>query len=197
MSFFEPPPRTTASVFRAVAVSPPAWLGPPYNVLPGIAPVELIIARTNETVVAIAGIQAYPEGFGFTLSLRLRTVSAREEQQFPYLLDRVGFEGNALPDAFLRFGVQFADGRKATNLDRPAHDPEGQAPDRPVLNQHGGGGGGATWDLEHWAWPLPPAGPFAFVCAWPGRGIAESRAEIDAASILEAAGRAVTLWPDN
>jgi hypothetical protein len=26
--------------------------------------------------------------------------------------------------------------------------------------------------------------------------IAESRAEIDAASILEAAGRAVTVWPD-
>jgi hypothetical protein len=50
--------------------------------------VELIIARTDETVVAIAGIQAYPAGFGFTLCLRLRNVSPREEQQFPYLLDR-------------------------------------------------------------------------------------------------------------
>jgi hypothetical protein len=198
MSFFEPPPRTTASVARAVVASPPAWLGPPHNVLPGIAPVELLIARTEDTVVAIAGIQTYPEGFGFTLSLRLRTVSAREEQQFPYLIDRVGFEGNAaLPDAFLRFGVQFADGRKATNLDRPPYDPNGQAPDRPVLDQHGGGGGGATWDIEHWVWPLPPAGPFAFVCEWPGRGIAESRAEVDAGLILEAAGRAVTLWPDD
>jgi hypothetical protein len=35
-----------------------------------------------------------------------------------------------------------------------------------------------------------------FVCEWPGRGIAESRAEIDAVSILQAAGRAVTLWSD-
>jgi hypothetical protein len=35
------------------------------------------------------------------------------------------------------------------------------------------------------------------VCEWPARGIAESRVEIDAGSILEAAGRAVTLWPDN
>src|SRR6266511_5888674 len=120
MSFFEPPPRTTAPVFRAVAVSLPAWFGPPHNVLPGIAPVELIIARTQDTVVAIAGIRAYPKGFGFTLSLRLRTVSAREEQ-FPYLLDRTAFEGNALPDELLRFGVQFADGRKATNLDRPPY----------------------------------------------------------------------------
>jgi hypothetical protein len=51
--------------------------------------------------------------------------------------------------------------------------------------------------MEHWVWPLPPPRPFAFVCAWPGGGIAESRAEIDAASILEAAGRAVTLWTDD
>lgn len=193
MSFFEPPARPAEGVFRAVAVSPPAWLGPPHNVLPGIAPVELVIARTEETVVAIAGIQAYPAGFGFTLCLRLRNVSAREEQQFPYLLDRVPIGGDPLPDEFFRFGVQFADGRKATNLDEPSYDPEHE-PDRPVLLQQGGGGGGDRWDMEHWVWPLPPAGPFAFVCAWPGRGIAESRLEIDAGSILEAAGRAVTLW---
>jgi hypothetical protein len=91
--------------------------------------------------------------------------------------------------------VQFADGRKATTLDRPPHDPEGQEPDRPVLREHGGGGGGAWWDIEYWVWPLPPAGPFAFVCGWPARGIAESRVEIDAGTILEATERAVTLWP--
>ena len=117
----------------------------PLNALPGIAPVELVIARTDE---------------------------------------------------LLRFGVQFADGRKATNLDRPAYDPD-QEPDRPVLNQHGGGGGGLAWDMEHWVWPLPPPGPFTFVCECPARAIAESGAEIDAGSILEAAGRAVTFWPDD
>jgi hypothetical protein len=196
MSFFEPP-RPPEGAARAVAVSPPAWLGPPHNVLPGIAPVELVIARgDDETVVALAGIRAYPAGFGFSLCLRLRNVSAREEQQFPYLLDRAPFEGDPLPDEFLRFGVQFADGRKATNLDRPSYDPEHE-PDRPVLSQHGGGGGGSAWDMEYWVWPLPPAGPFAFVCEWPARGIAESRAVIDAGSILEAAGRALTFWSDD
>lgn len=197
MGFFEPPPRTTVSVSRAVVSSPPPWLGPPHNVLPGIAPVELIIARTKETVVATAGIRAYPEGFGFTLSLRLRTVSTREEQHFPYVLDYRSLEGEALPDEFLRFGVQFADSRKATNLDRLPDDPDGQAPGGPVLQQHGGGGGGAAWDIEYWVWPLPPAGPLAFVCEWPSRAIAESRAEVDAGVILDAAGHAVTLWPDN
>jgi hypothetical protein len=179
-----------------MVASPPAWLGPPHNVLPGVAPMELILARTDQTVVAIASIQAYPAGFDFTLSLRLHTVSVREDQQLPHLFGPV-FEADPLPDEFLRFGVQFADGRKATNLDRPPYDPEGQEPDPPVLNQHGGGGGGSAWDIEHWVWPLPPAGPFAFVCEWPGRGIAESRVEIDAGLILEAAGRAVTLWPED
>ena len=94
-------------------------------------------------------------------------------------------EADPLPDEFLRFGVQFADGRKATSLDRPPYDPQSQEPGPPVLNQHGGGGGGSAWDIEYWVWPLPPAGPFAFVCAWPARGIAESRAEIDAVAILE------------
>ena len=192
MSFFEPP----GPVAQAVAVGPPPWLGPPQDVLPGIVPVELVIARTDETIVALAGIHAYPAGFGFTLFLRLRNVSAREEHQFPYLLDRVPFGGDPLPDELLRFGVQFADGRKATNLDRPDYDPEHE-PDHPVLFQHGGGGGGQAWDMEQWVWPLPPPGPLAFVCEWPARGIGESRAEIGAGSILEAAGRALTFWPDD
>ncbi len=194
MSFFEPPAPPPGPVSRAMVVSPSPWLGPPLNALPGVAPVELVIARTDETVVALAGIQAYPAGFGFTLCLRLRNVSAREEQQFPCLLGRVPFKGDPLLDELLRFGVQFADGRKVTNLDRPSYDPEHE-PDHPVLTQHGGGGGGSAWDLEHWVWPLPPPGPIAFVCEWPARGITESRAEIEAASILEAAGRAVTFWP--
>jgi hypothetical protein len=196
MSFFEPPARPTAEVARAKVVSPPAWIAPPHNVLPGIAPMQLIVARTDETVAAVAGIQAYPAGFSFTLSLRLHNLSVREEQRLPYLFDSTDPEDDPLAGDFLRFGVQFADGRKATTLDRPPYDPEGQAPDRPVLREHGGGGGGTAWDTEYWLWPLPPAGPFAFVCEWPARGIAESRAEIDAAAILEAAGRALTLWSD-
>jgi hypothetical protein len=197
MSFFEPPARPTAEVARAKVVSPPAWLGPAHNVLPGITPVQLIVARTDETVVGVAGIQAYPAGFSFTLSLRLRNLSAQEEQRLPYLFDSTDPEDDPLAGDFLRFGVQFADGRKATTLENPRYDAEGPEPDRPVLREHGGGGGGTAWDMEYWLWPLPPAGPFAFVCEWPARGIAESRAEIDAAAILEAAGSAVILWPDD
>jgi hypothetical protein len=46
------------------------------NVLPGMAPVAAVLARTEQTVVAVTGIRAYPAGFGFTLHLRLRDIDA-------------------------------------------------------------------------------------------------------------------------
>jgi hypothetical protein len=46
-----------------------------------------------------------------------------------------------------------------------------------------------------WVYGLPPPGPLAFVVEWPARGIAETRAEIDAGLVLEAASRAVPAWP--
>jgi hypothetical protein len=196
MSFFEPPPSTPTGFAPAAVMRPPAWLGPPLDVLPGVVPVELVIARSDQTVVAVTGMRAYPTGFGFTLSLRRRHLPDRQQHQFPFLFDYDPSEGHPTPDEFPRFGVQFADGRKATNLDRhPLTD--GEEPVPPVLTQGSGGGGGQIWDMEQWVWPLPPPGPVAFVCEWPAGGIAESRTEIDARSILEAAERAVTLWPDD
>jgi hypothetical protein len=196
MGFFEPPAPPEAAVYHAVAVSPPAWAGPPHNVLPGVVPAELIVARTDQTVVAITGLRAYPTGIGFTLSLRLRHISPRERWRFATLFGYGLPEGEPLPDELLRFGVQFADGGKATNLD-PPHPRDDGEPDGPVLVEQGASGyGTSAWDTEEWVWPLPPPGPLAFVCEWPGRGIGLSRAEIAAEEIRRAAGRAVTLWPD-
>ena len=165
--------------------------------VPGIVPVELVLARTPQRAIGLTGIRAYPTGFGCTLHLRLREDIPGEQSTFGAFNmfgDGVDPAGE-FADYYLRFGVGFADGRKATNLDHHTYPPEGPAPDRPVLIQQGGGGGGTAWDMDHWVWPLPPPGPFAFVCEWPSRGVVESRAEIDAGVILEAAGRAVTLWP--
>jgi hypothetical protein len=76
---------------------------PPTNVLPGIAPVALIIARTDETAIAMTGIQAYPTGFSFTLGLRLRNVSPREKQQlWPFPESSGSRIGEPLPGKFLR-----------------------------------------------------------------------------------------------
>jgi hypothetical protein len=47
-----------------------------------MAPVAAILAQTEETVVAVTGIRAYPAGFGFTLNLRLRKLDPRERREF-------------------------------------------------------------------------------------------------------------------
>ena len=60
----------------------------------------------------------------------------------------------------------------------------------------GGGGGGRDWRWDYWVWPLPPPGPVAFVCEWPAHGIALAPAELDAAVLQEAAGRAVAIWSE-
>src|SRR4029453_7941109 len=190
MSFFQPPAPPEGPWFQPVAVSPPTWDSPPGNVLPGVVPLVVVVARTDRTVVAVSGLRAYPTGFGFTLHLRLRDRSPREDQQFASMFAYGLREAAPLPDELLRFGVQLADGRKATNLDNPAPrlGAGGGEPDPPVLVEIGARGfGRSRWDAEQWVWPLPPPGPFAFVCEWPGRGIALSRAEIHAGVILQAA----------
>jgi hypothetical protein len=51
-------------------------------VVPGIVPVELILARTPQRGIGLTGIQAYPVGFGCTLHLRLREVIPGEQSTF-------------------------------------------------------------------------------------------------------------------
>jgi hypothetical protein len=92
--------------------------------------------------------------------------------------------------------LRFADGQTASNDPRRwPRSFETEQPDPPFLYPHGGGGGERGWRARHWLWGLPSPGPLAFVCAWPARGIPEARVEIDGGLVLEAAGRAVALWP--
>jgi hypothetical protein len=61
----------------------PAWVEPPADVVPGIVPVELILARTPSGAIGLTGgIRAYPTGFGCTLHLRLREVIPGEHSTF-------------------------------------------------------------------------------------------------------------------
>lgn len=66
---------------------------------------------------------------------------------------------------------------------------------RPLMSSNGGSGGGRRHDQRYWLSPLPPAGPLAVVCAWPGLGIAVSRFVLDEAEIATAGQRAQALWP--
>jgi len=66
-----------------------------------------------------------------------------------------------------------------------------------VLRAGGGAGGAGNWRQSYWLWPLPPAGPLAFVCEWPAAGIPVTRHEIDARVVLDAARRAIVLFEDD
>lgn len=224
VSFFDQPLRVTR--FKLVHAQ---WRRQRMEVLPGVAPVALLLARTDDTVVGLTDVRGYPNGFVFVLRLRWRLVADPYEEAgwpFPDWGSPDPLADDPFPDELLRFGVQFADGRRVTNMDRYPFVPEDRPPDQPVLIEGGGvgsEGGGASWDLELAVQPLPPPGPLAFVCAWPGRGIPmdyrvrplpppgplafscgwpgrgipSSRAEVDGAAVREAADAAMTLWLDD
>ena len=192
MSFFELPQRG-----EEPEPSPaPVWSGPPSNVLGAAVPLRLVLARTDDLAIAVTDASAYPAGLSFTLSIRLREVPAdpRLDPSFLGGWEGPGATPSGLPPELFRFGVQYADGRKATTVGNPFGS-EGQ-PEGPVLLPRSGGGGGREWDQAYWLWPLPPAGPLAFVCEWPARGVALTRAEVDGSLILEAAAKAETLWEE-
>jgi hypothetical protein len=179
----------------------PAWTQPPEDVVPGVAPVELVLARTAERAIGLTGIRAYPNGFACTLHLRLREVIPGEQSLFGMfgMFDMLGELDPAgeLGDYYLRLGVGFADGRKATNLDRRRDVEDGPPPDPPALRlTRWEGYDILSQEVDLWVWGLPPPGPLAFVCQWPARRIPESRVKIDAALVLEAARRAEAIWPD-
>jgi hypothetical protein len=188
--FFTPPPPPEPEPERDIRERPP-WFGPPFGVLPGVVPVERVIARTDELAFAVGRIAAYPTGF----ECQTRVVPAApsyDDDADPMRPFRP--RGGELPPELLRFGLRFSDGTKATSTQMwlSRDDPEG-----PVLMPRGGGGGGGEWEQEWWVWPLPPPGPLAFVCEWPARGIALTSVEIDAQPILDAAARARELFPQS
>jgi hypothetical protein len=160
----------------------PAWSRGPEGTVPGVVPVELLVARTDTYAVLVGGLLVYPTGFDFDLAVRRRPGRPREYRD----------HHERSWDDHLRLEVRFADGRAADNDFRRWPRTSGdQAPDPPLLYQSTVGDDGG----HVWLWGLPPPGPLTFACRWPARQIPPSQAELDAGLILEAAERARTLWP--
>ena len=193
--FFEPPPPDPEPPPRPPSLPP--WIGPPDGTLPGVLAQELVLARNDKVAVCLTRLAAYPQGF----EVDLLTMSRAEEGLDPMLFrsrsmrQRPAPEG--IPEDMLRFGIQFADGSKATNTGTrsPNFAPDAH-PSGPVLQQRGGGGGGRNWRQTMWIWPLPPPGALTLVVEWPAAGVPLTRHEIDAGLILEAAARSQVIFPD-
>jgi hypothetical protein len=165
-------------------------------VLPGVVAVELLIAGNQAAAVYIGRCAAYQEGFEFELRV-IASGSDPSVELDPSLngvYHRPGRPPGSSYEEMLRFGVEFSDGRKATNVGgrHPLSDDE---PTEPVLQGQGGGGGGLRWRQDFWMWPLPPPGPLSFVCEWPAAGIPLTRAQVDGQALIDAAARAQQLFP--
>ncbi|WP_369069423.1 hypothetical protein [Kineococcus terrestris] len=180
----------------------PVWSGAPDDVLPGVVPVEMLLARSSSTAVLLTGFRAFPEGLAMNLGVRVRGPLGfrdlhAEVFDGPYHHDT----GEQWQAERLKWGFEFADGRRATNVDPPVWGDDDRAwndetwrPDRPVLSGQGGGGGPRSVDRDHWLWPLPPPGRLRVVLQWPQQGIATTTHDLDAQPFLDAAARARPVW---
>jgi hypothetical protein len=190
VSFFEPPPPPPEP---PEVHETPEWFGAPDNVLPGTFPLELLIVRTDTVAIQANTGRAYPNGLEFTLTMRRRELKPMRGHDHPMMRWHEPTTSGEIADDILRFGIELADGRKATVFDHFRMPDE--SPPAIVLRPGGGGGSGSGYDLRFWAWPLPPPGPLAFVVEWPSESIALTRTEIDSEPIRQAATRAIELWP--
>jgi hypothetical protein len=184
VSFFELPVWQPPSGYRI-----PAWLRPPAAMVPGIVPVELLLARTDTDAVLVADLRAYPTGLEFVLTARPHPDQVEQRLRDPGRPRRFAYHDLGLE-------LRFADGQTVSNDSRRwPRTVETEQPDPPLLYYHGGGGSERGWRSRHWLLGLPPPGPLAFVCAWPAGQLQASGIEIDARLVLEAADRSASAWP--
>lgn len=188
MSFFDSFPVPERA--RAERAPRRPWERPDVMV-PGSIAADLVLIRTDEVAVSLGSFRAYPNGFEFTAHIRWRDPDQTGDRDAG---EPFSWYPHAPREENLRLGVLFADGRRVATTSRPAW--FGKDPGDLVLTQSGGGGDDRGWDQEFWLSPLPPDGAVTFIASWLKHGVTDTGAELDAAAIREAAGRAVALWPE-
>jgi hypothetical protein len=187
MSFFDdvdpPPPAPEHVEYRS-----PPWFEAPATVMPVTVALDVLLARTPDWAVWVGGAAVTPSGITFTVTVLGRIGTLQPDAMAPLL------DGEGAP----RFGVGFADGRKAVAGDRRQHKrpPTGDAECEIALWPRNGNAGARRWAQAYWLWPLPPSGPLTFALSWPEVGIEATTVEVDTGPLHEAAARAVELWPD-
>ena len=165
--------------------------GPPGEVLGEPLGGRTVVARTDDLVIVVERLVAYPTGFEMAVSVRTRA-----EPVFGTFdeVNRRNWSGSAaFPGESLRVGVVFADGRRTTAVEN--FPPRAVSVGDVRLLPLGGGGTQTRYDQRFWVEPSPPAGPLGVVVEWDRRNLPETRAELDAGAILAAAERAENLWP--
>lgn len=175
-----------------------AWQGPPQDTLGYPVPLQQLLARTQDTVVALQDVIAFAEGCSLTLHLTVQRGSLDEPTWSGLVANHSGADPrSSSADSSLKFGVRFPDGSKATTVDNafPGWARPTDRPEPPMLVDVGGQSASddrsCRTERRLWLWPLPPSGPFEFVIEWQARGIDATSATLDGAAIVRAAERAL------
>ena len=132
-----------------------AWFRSPDNELGVALALRLVLVRTASLALLVDQLVAYTTGFSFRLAGRSRPGTAATNRR---RFDRV-LTPRAGDMQQLLIGIEFADGRRATNLE---HRPPESGDPGPVLRGGGGSAGGGRFDFEFWLWPLPSDGQLTF-----------------------------------
>lgn len=179
-----------------------------------------ILARTDDTALAVTHLKVYRSGFLFTLSARLRTLdglklsgdhlhstfwlgrwitftlvndAGRHDERFV-----PGVVPDLPPPAVMRLGVRYADGRIASNLDEwPAAAERERIGMVLTIDGLAEKEKGRQCDLDCWVRPLPPPGLLTLILEWPARGIPETTRQLDSTLLRAAAGRSIRMWEVN
>jgi len=185
-------------------VAPRPWspaLGPPGDEIGVAVPLALVLARSENTVVALRQATVHSQGVTLDLVGLARGLGRREASRLMH--EQHLFEVEEPTDAFLRIGLELPDGRRVSNLGVRGPGGRFASLDEPaelVFFEHGGGssgggGGQLTVQRTFWLWPLPEAGAIQVFCEWPALGIPLTSVELDVAQLAEAKARVVPLWP--
>ena len=172
------------------------WQDPTTPYLPVVLPYSHLLAKTDEAVVLLAGLQVFPDGVSIEINSYTRGAARKRiERNYRGQGGRIMADG-VVPEEFLRIGVAFPDGKKATNLESPWHRSEdAPEPDCGIESGRSSGGGG-EYSESFWIWPLPTDGDFTIVCEWPVANILQTFTVMDGAEIRMAGESARLVWED-
>ncbi|MGW4484614.1 hypothetical protein ACWEOE_12305 [Amycolatopsis sp. NPDC004368] len=164
------------------------WMGPPSDhIVPALLPWARPLGRSERTIVALRGVEVWPEAL--TLRLAVYSRDSLQEGRGGSLIDH-----RRIPDYnALLVGVLYPDGSRASSESISV--PSASEPASPVLRAVGGGGTQFHLDHQIFVWPLPGDGPFTLVIQWLDRDIEETHTELDGAAVRAAALAAGELWP--
>jgi hypothetical protein len=180
---------------RETARSP--RVAPPDDIIPAILSCNLLLVQTPDVAVYVSRLDVYPGGFEVNVVV-LSVEPSRDP--FDLLRDVRNPHGRDEPLRNLKFGLEFADGRRAWSIATPwdvAGGAKDNAPAGPVMIGRSGSGAGRRWEQTYWVWPLPPKDIMSFMCEWPERGIGLHQCAVSADLVRSAATTAIKVFTDD